>query len=446
MQSKTKPLSILKAPATLRGTIALPGSKSISNRALLLLKLAGVNPVNWIKNLSPADDTRILLRMLNHKGDLFNAGDGGTTFRFLAAWLALTKDETILTGSEGLRKRPVGALVRALRELGAYVEYLDKEGYPPLGINATRQLGLLQRRIRIPANISSQFLSALLMIGPCLPEGLELVPEGELVSRPYLEMTLRMMRDFGAQVAWEGEAIVVKPGFYEERPLHVEADWSAASYWYALAALSKDVDLHLLGLRADSLQGDSVLADMMQQFGIQTTYTDEGAHLQRSGVTLPARFAWDFVECPDVAQTLATLCAALGVPAVFSGLQTLRIKETDRIAALQNELAKTGVSFAEMPGQKPEHAKYELSGKAAWGAPPQFASYGDHRMAMAFAPLGLLGPLKIEAPEVVRKSYPDFWEHLQSVGFKLDGVPPPEVDEEEDWIDEEESLSPEKPR
>lgn len=419
-------LTLSKPDTTLHGDIELPGSKSLSNRALLILKLAGVNPVNWLTNLSPARDTLTLRKLLAHEGDIFNAGDGGTTFRFMAAYLALTPEETILTGSPGLRRRPVGPLVKALRELGVYVEYLEKEGYPPLGINATDNLGRGSRTVRIAADVSSQFLSALLMIGPLLPEGLELIPEGTLVSRPYLDMTLRMMRYFGARADWQGETIVVAPGAYEPRPLRIEADWSAASYWYAMAALSGDADLRLRGLHRDSWQGDAVLAGMMQTFGVQTFFDDDGARLLKSrrpdALAVPT-FEWDFADCPDLAQTLAVLCAGLGVRGIFSGLETLVIKETDRIRALHNELGKAGVRFDQLPArfsdQYPDKTFYLLDGQAQWSQPPRFATYGDHRMAMSLALLALRGTVQIEHPEVVAKSYPAFWEHLASAGFQV---------------------------
>lgn len=415
--------TVSKPDAALHGEIELPGSKSVSNRALLILKLAGVNPINWLTNLSPARDTLTLRKMLAHDGDIFNAGEGGTTFRFMAAYLALTPEETILTGAPRLRQRPVGPLVKALRELGAYVEYLEKEGFPPLGINATPNLGRSGRTIRIAADVSSQFLSALLMIGPLLPEGLELIPEGPLVSRPYLDMTLRMMRYFGARADWQGEGIVVTPGAYQARPLHIEADWSAASYWYAMAALSDDVDLRLRALRPDGWQGDAMLADMMQVFGVQTIVEDGGVCLRRVAAVPPSSFEWNFVDTPDLAQTLAVLCAALGVRGVFSGLETLAIKETDRLQALHDELAKVGVRFERGPApasdEHPDRVFYLLDGQARWGDPPRFATHGDHRMALSLAPLSLRGPVVIEHPEVVAKSYPAFWEHLAATGFQV---------------------------
>lgn len=427
MNSLPTLLSVRHPGAPLRGEILLDGSKSISNRALLLLTLAKVNPVNWLTQLSTSTDTRSLREMLLHDGDIFQAGEGGTTFRFMAAFMALRPEQQILTAGPRMRERPVEPLVRALRDLGAQVEYLEKEGFPPLGIRGLDALGQGRRTIHIAADVSSQFLSALLMIAPYLPDGLELIPKGQLVSRPYLEMTLRMMRYFGVQADWQEDAIVVEAGTYQPLPLRIEADWSAASYWYALAALSKDVDLRLRGLFAESWQGDAVLPQMMQRLGIATTFEADGIRLQRTGAPLPAQFEWDFVECPDLAQTLAVVCAGLGVRGIFSGLETLAVKETDRIKALQIELAKVGVSLARLPmrfsSRQPEKTFYLLEGQAAWTAPPHFATYGDHRMAMALAPLGLLAPVVIENHLVVKKSYPQFWQHLHDVGFELSTLP-----------------------
>lgn len=416
-------LQLSKPDRTLRGEITLEGSKSISNRALIVLALAGADPGDWLQRISASKDTTTLQRLLTQTGsDVYDAGDAGTTFRFMTARLCLQPGTQTLTGSARMLERPIGALVTALRSLGADIEYLGNEGYPPLRIGPPQQLGKTSREVRIHGGTSSQFLSALLMIGPCLPNGLELIPEGNLVSRPYLEMTLQLMRHFGAQVDWQGESIVVAPGAYTPKKFVVEADWSAASYWYAMAALAQSPDIRLNGLFADSWQGDAVLSQMMQSFGIQTVFEEKGIHLQASGIAPRPVFEWDFLECPDIAQTLAVVCAGLGIQGIFSGLETLSIKETDRIAAIRNELAKVGASFSKLPPhfskKNPDRKFYLVDGKAHWKETPQFATYGDHRMAMAFAPLALLAPVAIEDPEVVRKSYGSFWEHLREVGFE----------------------------
>jgi 3-phosphoshikimate 1-carboxyvinyltransferase len=411
-------IRLSKSDTALRGTLALDGSKSISNRALIILALAGENPDMWLTNLSTSKDTQTLRHLLAQNESSFDAGDAGTTFRFLTAFLSTQPGVQTLTGSPRMLERPVGPLVEALRELGADLQFLRKEGYPPLKIG---EMTPKTRSIRVAANVSSQFLSALLLIAPYLPEGLELIPEGPLVSRPYLEMTLGLMRHFGATVDWQGDAIVVDPGKYTPRPLAVEADWSAASYWYAMAAFSSDLDLRLQGLQEQSLQGDSVLANMMQRFDIQSIFEDNEVRLTKMGKGPKSLFEQDFLECPDIAQTLAVVCAGLGTTGVFSGLETLSIKETDRIGALKTELAKVGVLFSKLPAhfskKSPEKIFYNLEGSADLSALPRFATYGDHRMAMAFAAFAMLGTIEIENPEVVSKSYPQFWEHLKQVGF-----------------------------
>ena len=424
MNNDAMPLLLSKPNRSLRADITLDGSKSISNRALIALALAGANPTDWLSGLSTSKDTVTLLRLLTQSGGTYDAGDAGTTFRFLTAYLACRPGTQVLTGSARMRERPIGPLVQALRELGAGIQFLEKEGYPPLQIGEMRAAdGAGRATVHIPADTSSQFLSALLLVGPYLPGGLELVPEGNLVSRPYLEMTLRLMRHFGAAADWQDGRITVEPGGYAPRPLRVEADWSAASYWYAMAAFSDDLDLRLGGLFAQSWQGDAVLADMMQRgFGIQTEFEEAGIRLTKSGATVKRVFEQDFLECPDIAQTLAVVCAGLGVSGLFSGLETLSIKETDRIAALKTELVKVGVSFAKLPPRfskkSPDKVFYALEGPMIWSStPPRFATYGDHRMAMAFAPLAFLGPVEIEHPGVVAKSYPGFWEDLGWAGF-----------------------------
>lgn len=415
-------LHLSRTDRTLRGDIALDGSKSISNRALIVLALAGAKPADWLSNLSTSKDTATLTRLLTQSGGTFDAGDAGTTFRFLTAFLSMQPDTQILTGSARMRERPVGGLVKALRSIGAEIEFLEKEGYPPLKIGEMGHFnGKSNAIVHIDAGTSSQFLSALLMVGPYLPNGMHLIPKGNLVSRPYLEMTLQLMRYFGAEADWQGDTIVVKPGQYTPRAFSVEADWSAASYWYEMAAFADDLDLRLHGLFQESWQGDSVVAKMMQSFGVQTEYSGGSIALTKSGASAQPVFEWDFIACPDIAQTLAVTCAGLGVRGVFTGLETLFIKETDRVAALQNELAKVGVSFGQSnPGKAVASPGtfFEVNGKAQWSAPPRFATYGDHRMAMAFAPLAFFAPVEIENPAVVAKSYPAFWEHLTEAGFK----------------------------
>lgn len=401
----------------LQGRIALTGSKSISNRALIIYALTeeGILP----ERLAAANDTRLLRELLASDAEVRDAGPAGTTYRFLTAYLSAQPGTQVLTGSERMKQRPIGVLVDALRTLGAKVEYLEREGYPPLRIGSAK---LDQTsHLRIEASTSSQYISALLLIAPSLPRGLTIELEGELVSRPYLEMTLRIMAYFGVAAQWVGNQIKVQPQAYQPRSFTVEADWSAASYYYSMAALAETVDLQIDGLFEESTQGDSVLPELYRAFGIKTTFTKTGIQLQKEGPVRP-HFEYDFIQCPDLAQTVAVTAAGVGAAAIFTGLQTLRIKETDRIAALKTELAKVGTSFAKLPPHfsKKDGAEYfMLEDRAQWETPPSFATYEDHRMAMAFAPLALLNPIHIEDPAVVGKSYPGFWEDLKRLGFRI---------------------------
>lgn len=405
-------LHLSKPDRLLEGVLPLEGSKSISNRALLMLALAGERAEPWLTNLSSAKDTRIMQALLARPAAVCDAGDAGTVFRFMTAFLCLQPGNQTLTGSNRMLERPVAPLVEALRSLGADIEYLGRQGYPPLRIGGARPRG---GAVQIRADVSSQFLSALLMIGPYLPDGLALSMQGSLVSRPYLDMTLRMMRYFGAEATWTARGTIqVAPGAYQPRQLAIEADWSAASYWYAMAALSDQADLVLRGLYADSLQGDAVIAEMAAAFGVETLYEAGGVRIRYRGAPPPESLDLNFLDCPDIAQTLAVLCAGRGVPARLRGLATLAIKETDRIVALQRELEKIGVRMRRLPGRD---TACRLRGKAHVLDRPVFDTYGDHRMAMAFAPLALLGPIGIEHPEVVDKSCPDFWVWMEGVGF-----------------------------
>ncbi len=403
--------------ADLRGRITLAGSKSISNRVLIIRALCA-EPIS-IQRLANAKDTQTLEALLANPTNTMDVGAAGTTFRFLTAYLTTLPDTQILTGSERMQQRPIGVLVDALRSLGADIAYVGQEGYPPLRIGAAPTLGH-SGTLTISAATSSQYISALLMLAPTLPQGLTLTLEGQIVSRPYILMTLRLMAYFGVQHSWEGQTIHIAPQAYVARPFTVEADWSAASYYYSMAALANEVDLHLEGLFADSTQGDAAIVSQYRLLGIETTYTDTGVQLRRVSKDLPPVFEYDFIDCPDVAQTLAVTCAALGVSALFTGLETLRIKETDRIAALKTELAKVGVSLAALPPRfnkkHPDKQYFMLEGKATLATTPVFATYEDHRMAMSFAPLAQLGTIRIAEPMVVVKSYPDFYRHLEQVG------------------------------
>lgn len=402
----------------LKGHIRLDGSKSISNRALIIRALTS-RPAA-IHHLSTSDDTRALQHILGSSGPIYDAGAAGTTFRFLTAYLAAKKISCVLTGSERMKNRPVGNLVEALRHLGADIEYMEKEGYPPLRFNPTD----LDKNhvLSIETDVSSQFISALLLIAPTLPKGLTIHLKGEMVSRSYIELTLHVMESFGVSHTWVGDTITIKPQEYQSKEFTVEADWSAASYYYGIAALVPKADFTMDGLGKNTFQGDGVVAQLYEKFGISTRYTDNGIVLTKSEDVRPSAFEHDFIRCPDIAQTLAVTCGAVGTEGLFTGLQTLSIKETDRIAALQNELKKMEVSFIKMPEKFSSRTKKEyflVSGKVSFPEEITFPTYEDHRMAMAFAPLAALHPIQIEEPEVVNKSYPQFWEDLKSVGFQM---------------------------
>jgi 3-phosphoshikimate 1-carboxyvinyltransferase len=406
---------------TLTGRIALTGSKSIANRALIIRALTpGGFPIH---RLAAADDTVRLERMLSSDDEVLDAGPAGTTFRFLTGYLSRRPGHQLLTGSQRMKERPIGILVDALRKLGADIEYTEKEGYPPLkiGYSALDQADALT----IAADTSSQYISSLLMLAPTLPNGLRLTLDGEIVSIPYIKMTLSLMAYFGVESSWEGQTIIVPAQAYQPKEFTVEADWSAASYYYGLAALADSADLQIDGLFSNSVQGDSVVAKLYERFGVTTTFNDTGLRIKKAtDAAVPPLFEQDFVECPDIAQTLMATCAGLGVQALYSGLQTLFIKETDRVAAMKTELGKMGVALYKIPGHMsgagPGQQFFGQEGKADFNSgAPTFATYHDHRMAMAMAPLALLHPIQIEDPEVVGKSYPDFYRDFERLGFAI---------------------------
>ena len=411
-----KTILLKKRDNSLEGTIKLSGSKSISNRALIIRALC-VDDFP-IEGLATANDTELLQQLIQSKEVIRDAGPAGTTFRFMTAYLAMQPGTQVLTGTDRMKQRPVRVLVDALRTLGADIEYLEKEGFPPLSIGEAPLSKT--NELTIDAGTSSQYLSALLMIAPTLPNGLSLILKGELVSRPYLLMTLRLMDYFGVKHHWEGNVISVAAQSYQARPFQVEADWSAASYYYIMAAFSDQPKLHLSGLFEDSLQGDAYIVEMMKSFGIHSTFNEDGVQLSRIGHPSSPKFYWNFLECPDIAQSLAVICGGMGVEGSFSGLQTLKIKETDRITALHQELKKLGVHFAVEPiiNEQGEE-EYEVNGKANWNSVPHLETYEDHRMAMAFAPMAMLNPIIIEDPQVVVKSYPEFWEDLKKLDFEV---------------------------
>lgn len=403
-------IRIVKRLNKVEGTVQLDGSKSLSNRALILRALSKSD--FQIKNLSTSKDTQTLVKLLQEESDIYDAGHAGTTFRFMTALLAFKQGTQTLTGSERMKQRPISELVNALNSIGANIEYLENDGFPPLKIGVPKEEIL--NRVSIDGNISSQYISALIMVAPTLPRGLEIKINEKLVSRPYADMTMKMLNAFGAGSNLQENIILIPPQSINNQGLTIESDWSAASYYYSILALSDGGKILLKGLKKDSWQGDSILAEMMEIFGIQTQFMEEGIFIKKTGAP-PRKFETDFEDCPDLAQTIAVICAGLGIEAYFTGLSTLKIKETDRILALQIELKKVGVAFEDLGNDR-----YKLTGKATFDETPTFSTYQDHRMAMAFAPLGLLHSIYIEEPDVVGKSYGNFWKDLDSLGFELE--------------------------
>lgn len=395
------------------GRIQIGGSKSISNRVLIINALS--TQKGDITNLSDSDDTHTMLKLLGSEEKALDAHHAGTTFRFLTAFLCLQEGSRILTGSDRMKQRPVGPLVEALKELGADIKYMGTEGYPPLQI--TGPLKQQQRSIKISSEISSQFISALCMIGPKLELGLEIELVGELVSKPYLDMTLSLMKQFRVKSNHEGNRIIIEKQNYVSRDYEVESDWSSASYHFAMAALAKEAEIDLQYFVEDSLQGDSVLMNFSSEFGVASKIEERRLVLRQENKKV-MEMTHDFMTHPDLAQTHAVINAGLGIPARYKGLKTLFIKETDRVGALTAELAKVGITIV-----KDESGQYEYvqSGELKIDE-PEFETYQDHRMAMAFAPLALLAPVIIKNPKVVNKSYPNFWKDLETLGFSLEYI------------------------
>ena len=393
-------------------TIKITGSKSISNRLLILKQL--LNTI-IIENISNSQDTELLEAALNSQDSTIDINHAGTAMRFLTSYYAILEGKTtILTGSNRMKQRPIGFLVDALRELGAEITYLEKEGFPPLKISGKK---LEKSSVTIPAHISSQFISSLMLIGGNLENGLEIILEGEITSRPYLEMTLKILRSVGINNHWEENTIRVEPNIQTEKnsqivPFVVESDWSSASYFYSLAAIARET-INLKSFKPYSLQGDSVLREIYWQFfGVNTI--SEGAEsrislLPENYFKFPEKIILDMNDCPDIAQTLCVTATALQIPFEITGLATLKVKETDRLLALKNELFKIGC-IAEITEDSISSQKFFEPNENI-----SIATYHDHRMAMSFAPFCLIKSLNIEDESVVEKSYPEFWDDLNEI-------------------------------
>ncbi len=416
--SDLQKVSLSHANKNISGTVVLTGSKSESNRALIIQALSQGSVS--VANLSEAADTVTMGEALAIASDSsttggrtkIDIGPAGTAMRFLTSFLSLSAGSFELTGSARMQERPIKLLVDALHTIGAKISYAAKEGYPPLHIDGPFEQ--TATKVSISGDISSQYISSLLLIAAALPKGLNLEIEGELTSKPYVSMTLDMLRESGIEYQWNEQTISIPAQSFGKATLYVEPDWSAASYWYAMVALAKEGSLFLPGLRKNSLQGDIAIANIMTHFGVHTTFEEDGIKLQKGTLTGDPVFL-DLKECPDLAQTIVVIAAALRIPTTLTGLETLKIKETDRIAALQNEIGKFGCKLHE------DKEIYTLDTEGYF-VPQELviATYEDHRMAMAFAPLALHFPLvTVEEPAVVNKSYPGFWQHLQDQQFNL---------------------------
>lgn len=402
------------APAKIHTTIQLPSSKSISNRALIINALG--NGTHHPENLSDCDDTRVMIRALNDDKETIDIMAAGTAMRFLTAYLSVTPGTRIITGTERMQQRPIQVLVNALRKLGADIEYVANDGFPPLRITGRE---LRKDTISLPGNVSSQYISALLMIAPVLTNGLTIRLTGDIISRPYINLTLQLMNDFGVRAEWtDDHRLKVEPQAYHSTPFYVESDWSAASYWYQIVALSKEAEVTLPGLFKDSYQGDSQVAGIFRSLGVETIYKDKAVILKKNGKSVE-RLDYDFINQPDLAQTFVVTCALLNIPFRFSGLQSLKIKETDRMAALITEMRKLGYILHETDGSV---LSWEGE-RCTTEEHPAIDTYEDHRMAMAFAPTCLALPeILINNPQVVSKSYPRYWEDLRQAGFIIKEV------------------------
>ena len=410
----------ITAPEHLNAFVSLPASKSISNRALIIYALSGGHLLPH--NLSDCDDTEVILDAMRYMPPEINIKAAGTAMRFMTAYLSVMRGTHVITGTERMKHRPIGILVDALRQLGADIEYVGQEGYPPLRITGRTLKGGM---IEVEGSVSSQYISALLMIGPMLEEGLEMRLMGDIISRPYIDLTLWMMGEFGADAEWtSADTITVKPKPYKNNEYFIENDWSGASYWYEMVALmgDRDTEVKLHGLMDGSKQGDSVVRYIFSLLGVKTIFESKQTGkpqmvtLKDNGRCVP-KLEYDFINSPDLAQTVIATCAAKGVPFHFKGLSTLKIKETDRIAAMKRELRKLGFVIQDRNDSEliwnGERCQPDLS--------EGIDTYEDHRMALAFAPLAIKFPgIIINNPQVVTKSYPHFWDGLANAGFEIE--------------------------
>ena len=406
-------IKLHKSSIKKQSSITITGSKSESNRLLLLQALY---PQISIENLSNSDDTVVMKKALNNSESLIDIHHAGTAMRFLTAYFAIQEGrEVVLTGSHRMKERPIQILAEALNHLGAEIDYLETEGCPPLRIKGKK---LIKDRVSLKANVSSQYISALLLIGSKLENGLQLTLEGKITSVPYINMTLDLMHQIGIETHFEAQTITVKPKTYDPKStvITVESDWSSASYFYSIVALSEvGTEITLSSYKNNSLQGDSVLAKIYKSFGVETSFAQNSISIKKSSTVNPkSKIELDLSNSPDIAQTIAVTCLGLGMECHLTGLHTLKIKETDRLLALENEIKKFGAKV------KTTNKSLHLLSSSLFNNNPSVATYNDHRMAMAFAPLASKTALKIVDANVVSKSYPTFWEDLKSIGFQIE--------------------------
>jgi len=396
---------------SIKGIIEIGGSKSESNRLLMLREYSSDFKIT---NLSKSDDTKTLVNALANTDKIIDVNHAGTAMRFLASYYASKLNSKItLTGSDRMKNRPIGILVDALRDLGAEIEYKEKEGYPPLRIIGKN---LMANEVSLPANISSQFISSLMMLGVKIDNGIKLNLEGNIASKPYILMTKKLMDKIGCNVVINNNEIEILRNYKSlNKIVEVESDWSSASYFYSIVALSRDAEITLKIFKRDSIQGDSIVSKIYQKLGVETMYKEDSIIISKNKMSnLPDSLKLDLSDTPDLAQTIAVSCLGLGIECELSGLDTLKIKETDRIEALKKEFIKLGVD-----GITTSDNKIYFRGDQKLNNNIKISTYQDHRMALSFAPLAVIIDISIESPNVVSKSFPDYWEDLKTLGFKI---------------------------
>jgi 3-phosphoshikimate 1-carboxyvinyltransferase len=416
-------LQLQSAICNLKSQIKITGSKSETNRLLLLQALF---PNITLDNTSNSDDSEVMQKALKGNDEIVDIHHAGTAMRFLTAYFAVNEGrEVVLTGSSRMKERPIKVLVEALQQLGAKISYENEEGYPPIRIKGQK---ITANKVNIPANVSSQYISALLLIAPKLENGIELTLVGEITSIPYIKMTLALLNEIGVETSFEGNVINVKPLTTHERQrigeanpkpqtLTVESDWSSASYFFSIVALAEiGTEITLSSYKQNSLQGDSSLVEIYKNLGVDTVFENNSIVLRKSVTPNPQLSNCNLNSSPDIAQTIVATCLGLGIGCHLTGLHTLKIKETDRLEALRMELTKLGANISVTNDSLTLVATKDINPNV------KIATYNDHRMAMAFAPLALKVPIIIENAEVVSKSYPDFWEDLKRLGFLMEGV------------------------